>query len=170
MLSTTPVRGGGAYATAHTTAMGTNAERRFYDGCMNKGWNIRQSSSYENRVRHYDFEVNGDYIEVKAMKAPRRGMAPDPSIIYLELKNIEGGEGWLYGDADFIAFEQPSGFLVVCRTELVSLAERMMSRCRRVHVSGEYNTLYSRANRSDLVMVLHIDDIHRLRNKFKMYV
>lgn len=166
----TPVRGGGRYATAATTAMGTNAERRFFDICRGRGMKIRSATSYENRVKHYDFEVESYKIEVKAMKAPRRGMAPDPNMIYVELRNVNGGDGWLYGDADYLAFEQPDGFLMVRRTELVRLVQRMRSRCRVSRVSGVYHTLYSRANRDDLVMVMHLNDIAGLESKWLLRV
>lgn len=159
------VRGGGSYATVATTAMGTSAERRFYNACRYKGYRVRPATSYENRIKHFDFEVGRDWVEVKAMKSPRRGMSPDPNMIYVELRNVCGGDGWLYGEADYIAFEQPNGFLMVRRRELVRLVERMLPRCNRSRVSGVYHTLYSRANRDDLVMVLHKDDLARLESR-----
>lgn len=164
------VRGGGRYATAATTSMGTAAERRFFDICRRRGYTIRPATSYENRVKHFDFEVQINKVEVKAMKAPRRGMAPDPNMIYIELRNVSGGDGWLYGNADYLAFEQPCGFLMVRRTELVRLAERMRSRCRVSRVSGVYRTLYSRANRDDLVMVVHKNDLAGFESKWLLCV
>jgi hypothetical protein len=165
-----PVRGGGAYATAHTAAMGTAAEQRFYDICRSRGYKIRAATSYENRVKHFDFHVQGRPVEVKAMKAPRRGMAPVSDMIYVELKNVSGGVGWVYGDADFIAFEQHEGFLVVDRRELVRLVQSMQPKCKQSRVSGVFHTLYSRANRDDLVMVLHKDDLARLDTKWLLPV
>ena len=164
MMRPATVYGGGRFATARTTAMGVAAERYFYDICRGRRYAVRPATSYENRVEHFDFEVQGMRIEVKAMKAPRRGMRPDPNIIYVELRNVDGGRGWLYGSADYIAFEQRGGFLMVQRRELVRLAEHMAVRCRKARVSGVYHTLYSRANRADLVLVLHIDDVLRMRN------
>lgn len=164
------VRGGGQFATAVTTSMGTNAERRFFDICRGRGYKIRLATSYENCVKHFDFEVQSYKVEVKAMKAPRRGMSPDPNMIYVELKNVSGGDGWLYGDADFLAFEQPHGFLMVRRHELVQLAERMRPKCRVSRVSGVYHTLYSRANRDDLVMVLHKKDLADFESKWLLAV
>jgi hypothetical protein len=150
--------------------MGTAAEQRFANICREKGYAIRPATSYENRVRHFDFRVCGDKVEVKAMKSPRRGMAPDPDMIYVELRNVSGGDGWLYGDADLIAFGQRDGFLMVNRRELVRLVEWMRPRCRRSAVSGVYHTLYSRVNRDDLVMVLHIDDIAALKSNWTLRV
>lgn len=146
--------------------MGTAAEQRFFDICRSRGYTIRSATSYENRVKHFDFKVQGYAVEVKSMKAPRRGMAPDPNMIYVELKNVCGGSGWVYGDADYIAFEQRKGFLMVDRSKLVGLVQSMQSKCRKSNVSGVYNTLYSRANRDDLVMVLHINDLTGLDTKW----
>jgi hypothetical protein len=164
----TTVRGGGRFATAHTMAMGTAAEQRFYEGCREKGHAVYAASAYENRVYHFDFHVNDIRVEVKAMKSARRGLAPDPNIIYVELRNVTGGSGWLYGRADAIAFEQPCGFVVVDRVELVRVVERILPRCRRASVSGVYHTLYSRANRDDLVLVLHLDDLDGMKSKWFM--
>lgn len=150
--------------------MGTAAEQRFFDICGRRSYTIRPASSYENRVKHFDFEVQGFKVEVKAMKAPRRGQAPDPNMIYVELRNVSGGTGWLYGEADIIAFEQPRGFLMVHRRELVRFVEQMRLRCRMSHVSGVYHTMYSRANRDDLVMVLHKNDLMGFESKWLLGV
>lgn len=170
MLTLASVRGGGRYATAHTTSMGTAAEQRFFDICRARGYTIRPANNFENRVNHFDFEVQGFKVEVKAMKAPRRGMAPDPDMIYVELKNVCGGSGWVYGNADFVAFEQRGGYLMVRRDELVQLVQSMQSKFRHSHVSGVYHTLYSRANRDDLVMVLHANDLARMKSKWLLKV
>lgn len=146
--------------------MGTAAEQRFFDICRSRDYTIRPATSYENRVNHFDFEVQGYAVEVKSMKAPRRGMAPDPNMIYVELKNVSGGSGWVYGNADFIAFEQYNGFLMVDRNKLVQLVQSMQSMCRKSNVSGVYHTLYSRANRDDLVIVLHVKDLAKLDTKW----
>jgi hypothetical protein len=148
--------------------MGTAAEQRFFDICKKRKYVIRPATQKENIVSHFDFIVQGKRVEVKSMKAPRRGQAPDPNIIYLELRNVEGGDGWLYGRADFIAFEQERGFLIVSRKELVQLVDRMQSRCRSARTSGLFYTMYSRANRRDLVMILPLSALAKLDSRYLM--
>jgi hypothetical protein len=152
--------------------MGNQAEKRFVQLCHNRKFPLRPATKNENMVHHFDYVVqdaNDRFakIEVKAMKAARRGMQPSPHIIYVELKNIHGGPGWIYGKADYIAFEQPNGFLLVDRLQLLDLVERIQPTCRKAAESGIRRTLYSRRDRDDLVLVLYMDDIrHLTKNVF----
>lgn len=41
--------------------------------------------------------------------------------IWIEFKNSKGEQGWIHGDAHFIAFERSLDFIVVNRKELLSL-------------------------------------------------
>lgn len=161
-------KGGGAFASAATTAMGTQAEGRFMDLCHGRGFSLRTATSYENRRLHFDFvarKPNGTFsrVEVKAMKASYRGGPPNPNIIYIETKNIVGGDGWVYGAADEIAFEQPWGFLIVPRVALVEMVAYYKARVDRADRSGIPYTLYGRKERQDEVLVLRTEDLYRLR-------
>ncbi len=161
------VRGGGSFATEATACMGTNAESRFRELCIDKGFLLRNATSYENRILHYDFIVkktNATFsrVEVKAMKAARRGEPPNAEILYIETKNIIGEKGWVYGASDEIAFEQPWGFLIVPRMALVAMTEYYKSKAKRAHVSGIPYTLYGRKDRQDEVLIIRTDDLYRL--------
>lgn len=159
------VTGGGEFASPATTAMGTQAEQNFLRFCSShKNIKIRKATKYENMVLHYDFVVNvKDHkyhrVEVKAIKSRRRGLPPDPRVIFVELKDIHGNPGWLYGKADLIAFQQIDGFLLVPREFLVKRVETLKPTFRLSLQSGVHHTLYSRPQRNDLMMVLDIDDI-----------
>lgn len=167
--SHTPVNvsGGGEFASDLTNSMGTQAEHSFTHLCLGKGMQLRNATSFENTRLHFDFIVKkGDgtfaKVEVKAMKARRRGQLPDPSIVYIETKNVSGGDGWLFGAADDVAFAQPWGFLVVPRIALVKLVEYWRQLVKRANTSGIPYTLYGRMNRKDEVMVLPIEEIYKL--------
>lgn len=165
------VYGGGRYATAATRRMGRDAEVRFMQICKAHRYGVVNATRRENMVDHFDFWVEwgarrAAKIEVKAMKARRRGEAVDPSVIYLETRNVAGGLGWLYGKADYIAFEQPRGFLLVPRVDLVELLRGM--RLRRAARSGIRGTVYSRPGRRDEVAVLDIRDIEGFRHNVLM--
>lgn len=161
------VRGGGSFATEATTRMGTNAESRFRELCIQKSFPLRNATSYENRILHYDFIVKKTHdmfsrVEVKAMKAAYRGGAPNAEIIYIETKNVIGEKGWVYGAADDIAFEQPWGFIIVPRVSLVAMTEYYKSKATRAHVSGIPYTLYGRKDRQDEVLILPTRDLYRI--------
>jgi hypothetical protein len=167
------VCGGGAYACARSHAMGQIAEQRFLDLCQAHRMPFRCATPRENIINHFDVVVQVPSatrplrIEVKAMKARHRGAPPDPRVIYAELRAVRNNPGWLYGDADAIAFEQEHGFLLVHRGDLVQHVHRLLPTCPQVHRSGIPHTLYTRAGRQDLVMVLDRDrDLAALRHTF----
>lgn len=154
-------------STSH--AMGSRAESLFVRACQRRGvHHCCKASREQDRLEHFDFIVSWwGRVEVKAMKARRRGMPPDPNVIYLELKGITGHHGWLYGNADYVAFEQPyQTFLVIPRTELVRQAHAFAPNCARSSRSGVPYTFYSRPNREDLVMVLDVADVAHLPGAF----
>lgn len=155
--------GGGEYATQATSLMGTQAEQSFIKFCSYKNLKMRKATKYENMVLHYDFVVQKQNkchrIEVKAIKSRRRGLPPDPRVIFVELKDIHGNLGWLYGKADYIAFQQVDGFLIVPRLDLLKLTEALKPNMRVSLQSGVHHTLYSRPQRHDLLMVLDVDDV-----------
>lgn len=170
------VKGGGSYATPETVLMGTQAERSFVELCRRANFRLRPATLYENTVMHYDYVVHWldcpnprlpfVRVEVKSIKSRRRGLPPDPRVLFIELKDIHGNPGWLYGKADLIAFQQVDGFLVVPRTLLVKFAESCVRDFRIAYQSGIHHTLYSRPNRNDLMMVLDIEDIYHLAIAF----
>lgn len=160
--------GGSNFATCITKNMGANAEIKFADICKNvDNYRIRGSTKYEEMILHYDFvieitknnKIEYNRIEVKSMKSRNRGKPVDPTITYLEYKNVNGGPGWIYGSSDYIAFEQPNNFLVVYREDLVIFAEKLKNTMKLNNISGIINTLYSRKNRDDLIGCFLTKDI-----------
>jgi hypothetical protein len=107
-------------------------------------------------------------VEVKGMKCPTRGASVDPTLIYVELQNVNGGSGWIFGKADVIAFEQPEEkFLCVDREELCKKALILSQSAPFGTRSGQKGTLWSRNNRDDLILSLDRDkDILSLQSPF----
>jgi hypothetical protein len=170
-LAISPVVGGGRYATHATVMQGTRAEQRFADICEARGLRIRMATKYENMVRHFDFVVTlktGETrkIDVKAIKAPKRGERPDADILFVETRGVSGRTGWVFGDADLIAFEQPKGFFMVPRQALVKRVQRLMPICKRSSISGVPMTIYGRRGRKDEVVVLSFKHIAGMEGSF----
>ncbi len=165
------VVGGGKYATVRTTMHGTLAEQRFVDICCGRGLRVVKASKRENRIDHLDFHVhllNGRWVtvDVKAIKSRRRGQPPDPSVIYVELRGVTGEAGWIYGKADYIAFEQVNGFFMVPRQRLLERTEELLPSCERSVVSGVAMTIYGRRERKDEIMVLNAEHIQGISGSF----
>lgn len=171
VVQPTPVKGGGDLADETSKRLGQTAEDLFYNHFINKNKKIRTATNNENRRRHYDFVVFEESlgrfirIEVKSIKARKRGQQPDPSIVYLEVHNIDGHPGWIYGESDYIAFQTPTGFMMVNRMRLVEKVKHFYDKLPYVTESGLDYTLYGRFNRMDLVMVLPFSEIAVIEDK-----
>lgn len=161
--------GGGKYATAETDLMGQSAEDQFRGLLQSHGIQFRNSSERENRINHFDivafapladFSFRRPRIEVKSVKAARRGQVPDPSLLYVELKSVGGHPGWLYGDADLLAFQQSDfQFILVQRSDLKDwISKRVVGAKFGAH-SGIKGTFWARPERNDLVFCVDTEEV-----------
>lgn len=126
---------------------------------------VRKATLEEQR-NHIDFivtDANNKEIkyDVKARKKISRqdGLYQD-EFIWVEMKNVRGDNGWLYGDADFIAFERENDFLIVDR---ISLVEVVKLKCNlKIDVSSPKEALYchyQRRGRKDSLTLIKGGDI-----------
>lgn len=59
-------------------------------------------------------------FDIKSMKkSNRKDATPDDQIHWIELQNVRGNPGWIYGKADFIAFELMNSWLIISRKKLI---------------------------------------------------
>ena len=91
---------------------------------LSKRGKVRAASITE-QYNHFDWILNELLkYEGKGRKKLRRSDAePNDNYIWVELTNIRGKSGWLYGHADKIAFEQLKSFIIVDRLKLIRLVE-----------------------------------------------
>jgi len=69
------------------------------------GSNIEYTDEDNGQFDHIDFRCSlGMTVDVKSIK--------DPETIWIEIKNIKGYDGWLYGDCTHFAFERESFFFL----------------------------------------------------------
>lgn len=76
-------------------------------------------TAHQDMFEHWDLEANGFKYDVKSAKRIKRS-DPEPNYRYhwVELVNVRGGKGWLYGKADFISFEAEYIWIIVSRETL----------------------------------------------------
>lgn len=152
-------KGGGSYATNDTQIMGTRAEKLFEFILNSNNFSYRSANKKEELLNHYDYVVsnylNFEFckIEVKSTKASRRGLTPDASILFLELKSVGGYPGWIYGTAHYIAFQIEKKFILFYRSDLVEYVENNQGNMPIVNRSGIVGTKYGRKGRDDLVAI-----------------
>jgi hypothetical protein len=100
-------------------------------------------------------------VDIKARKKTRRSddNAQD-DWIWIEFQNVRGNTGWLYGEADCIAFETQDNFVIVKKDSLIKYVEGAVDMGKSVKYSGEakYKT-YRRAGRNDLLTMVELSEI-----------
>lgn len=146
--------------------MGMDAEKRFVGIMKKNGHKIAKSTSKQDMFEHWDYLVNGKVkAEVKGLKKARRSdNSTKNDWIYVEFRNVKGEDGWLYGKADVVCFEQEEGFLVVNRSSLVELAETLV-KTTFTDRPTPYKS-YKRRNRPDEhVGVIMVSDLLTIGHK-----
>ncbi len=131
-----------------------------------RSYKVTKASKKEDCKDHFDyrFAKNGKElkIEVKAMKRVSRSQDDgQDEWIWIEFKNVAGDLGWVYGKADYVAFELQDSFIFVDRKGLAKLSEKIVDFNDIVKSPFEARRkCYRRKNRPDeLVAMIHINDI-----------
>jgi len=120
----------------------------------------RFSNPQEDMEEHWDVrDVNGYKFDVKAMKKWKRA-DPEPTdrMHYVELRNVHGELGWLYGEADYIVFETRRHWIVVKRRTLMPFIEGITENSEQSLKPTVYK-LYQRNGRKDLMTVVPTVDL-----------
>jgi len=91
-------------------------------------------------------------------KWKRSDPEPTDRIHFVELRNVNGELGWLYGEADYIAFETRSHWIVVPRKKLVYFIEGITENSEQTLKPTVYK-LYQRNGRKDLMTVIPTMDL-----------
>jgi hypothetical protein len=119
----------------------------------------------KQQISHIDFILvhssGAKYmIDVKARKKSARnnGIISD-DLIWIEFKNVAGLKGWLYGAADYIAFEREDDFVIVSRANLVLLCERIVSKSKVTNPKDALYKIYTRTDRKDEISLITMKDI-----------
>ena len=124
------------------------------------GSDLKLTGVDDGQFDHIDFvcELNMK-VDVKAIK--------DPSSIWVELKNIKGYDGWLYGKATHIAFERHDHFKVVRRLDLVELVDKLVDKTTMVELPKDcLYKIYQRKkyDRDDMLTKILPSDLDTIQN------
>lgn len=136
--------------------VGQSAERRFAEVLIGPSFSTQEQDMKE----HWDvMDVHGTRYDVKAMKKWKRS-DPEPTdrMHFVELRNVHGELGWLYGEADYIVFETRRYWIVVKRRSLMPFIEGLAEKNERSNKPAVYK-LYQRTGRKDLMTVVPTVDL-----------
>jgi len=123
-------------------------------------------ATLEEQYKHIDWVCSVGSIDVKAMKSITRHKKKSPDRIWIEFKNTVGCYGWLYGEQDFIAFEQQDCYIMVRRRDLAELADMLCNKEDFVYTAREaLYKVYNRKNTKDLISMIKTSDLLTLQHR-----
>ena len=104
-------------------------------------------------------------VEVKSKKRINRSDKDEQNeLIWVELRNVRGKTGWLFGKADLIAFEKEKSFLFVKRLDLLAVVNKKVNLVAKVHDPKDaLYKIYTRAGRKDKLTLLPTNDIEEIK-------
>jgi hypothetical protein len=147
-----------------SSRIGACAEDFFEKIALSKNLKI-QKATLKQQLSHIDFiltnkENKSFFIDVKARKRVSRYTDSfTDQLVWIELKNVQGNEGWLYGAADFIAFEREKDFVIVPRKNLVTICNKLISSKVVEKSTDALYCKFSRKTRKDELSLIKMEDI-----------
>lgn len=152
---------------------GKSAEDEFSRLAKLRGFLVKPATGME-QFDHVDFHLTSEeedglmtaMVDVKARKRKKRSDSyVQDEWIWVEFKNVRGKDGWLYGLADFIAFETEESFILSFRKELVDWCESKIDLKDKVYSAEEAEYMpYTRKGKQDLISMIQLRDIENLPN------
>lgn len=149
---------------------GKSKENEFSSLLLNTfGGICKQSSKTQDMYEHIDliWKYNNKIVtfDVKsAKKLHRSDSLPNYNINWIELQNVRGNKGWLFGEADYIAFECLKDWLIVRRTDIINLINSKVTN-QSISKSKDFYTYYQRDNRQDIVVKVPMNDLRIIAKK-----
>lgn len=109
-------------------------------------------------IEHYDLTIGNTRIDVKGLKKVNRwDNEVNENIHWIEIKGITGHLGWLYGEADYFAFETFDYWILVSK---IKLQELIKTRTIKKWVKEkELYKLYQRPNKQDVITLVKTIDL-----------
>ena len=151
--------------TGECIQSGLGAEQIFDQIAESKNLEVKNARRRENIHKHIDKYVTHESktwsVDIKARKKTSRSDSDaQDEWIWIEFQNVRGNLGWLYGEADNIAFETQDSFVIVDRKSLIDYVENAVDMAKPVRKSylAKYKT-YQRAGRNDLLTMVELSKI-----------
>lgn len=125
---------------------------------------VQFSDKTQDIEEHWDVKVCYKY-DVKGLKKRRRGDEfVDETIHWVEIKNVNGDKGWLYGDADYFSFELSNYWVIVDKKKLQDYVAN--NTVKEYVLIPMVNRLYSRKDRKDVMTLVKTIDLIYISESF----
>lgn len=127
---------------------------------ISKYGKVIPATQNEDINEHWDLklEVKFDVKSIKKIK--RYDDSTNENYHYVELLNVNGKRGWLYGDADMFAFETENYYILV---EKIILQNFISEKCKLKEIceTPTLYKLYTRKGRKDIITLVKTIDLMR---------
>jgi hypothetical protein len=139
-------------------------EKEFIDLVKKPPHNIVIPSTEQDINEHWDVSIDGVKFDIKGLKKVNRTDEEyNPDIHWVELENVHGNTGWLYGLADYIAFETKESWLIVDRLILINLINKNLK--TEITTTPQPYKLYRRRGRYDVITIVPTSDLIKIKTK-----
>lgn len=136
------------------------------------GYETFKSSKYHDTIEHWDYMVkkNGKKarVEIKGLKDAHLF-----GYTWLEMVNVKGEKGWLYGMADVLSIETNDSFNIYSMKGLRELVEKMVDETKPILISKpmidekivdyEYMRFRIYNRRGDKMTIVSFNDIEKYK-------
>jgi len=146
---------------------GKKVEQIFVEAYRNlarKELDVVYPTQKQDMVEHWDVQINGKKIDVKgAKRKSRKELEFDDKIHWVELWNVNGDPGWLYGEADYFAFQWRDNFILVKSEDLQGYIKGLNINC--ITNEPKLGCFYSRAGRRDLLLLMSSENLVKIGDR-----
>jgi hypothetical protein len=152
------------YGRDGSAKLGSDAEIAFEKFMSGRGWKLTHANRKQDMFEHWDYLIEKEghslKVEVKSAKKFGRGDAEvQYEEIWVELQNVRGNLGWLFGKADYVAFQLEDKFALIQRSKLEEVTlDKLIDKQVTSAAAALYHK-YTRRGRNDLVTRIRYDDI-----------
>ena len=148
---------------------GLDKERLFsQDLIKQEGGEVIKSNKKSDIYDHIDLvwikDSKNITFDVKAAKKSQRSdLYPDYNIHWIELKNVKGNPGWLFGKSDYIAFECKDFWLCVDRANLISILKNKIDFTSISPNNRDLYTICRRHGRLDAIVKIETNFLYNVK-------
>lgn len=151
---------------------GLEVQKRFEKSIsMECGGHCEPATEEEDITLHVDtwwFTDKGQKIgiDVKGLKKDKRSDSfANPDIHWIELKNVNGKPGWIYGEEDYVAFESMDSWILITPKRLLDIIDKNVTNKEITNSNTETFRYYQREGRKDVIVKVPTSYIIEKANK-----
>jgi len=119
--------------------------------------NYKDSTEEQDINEHWDVSTDIKFDIKGLKKAKRSDENPNENIHWLEIKNVNGDSGWVYGKADYFVFETIDYWIIVDKSDLQEFIKKKIQK-EWVTTATLYK-LYRRKDRKDVITLVKTIDL-----------